>query len=303
MRDRARLLAARPLGAGLRLALASPPVERLVERALVRLRHRYPDARALAVLAGECLRAVERRGAGDFVRVAALPGGALLAIDVRDDWQRGLYYRGAYEPETTRLVRGLARPGDVVLDVGANAGYYSCLAAARGAEVHAFEPSTETLSGLRTNVGDRVRVVPKGAWSSDETLELKDYGSEHSAVNTFVGSRDEALDEPDTTYRVPVLAIDGYVSSAGTAPTFIKVDAEGAELEVLRGARRTLAEEKPIVTIEVGDTEDDLHSRKTIEFAGTLGYAPFDLTVEGIRPHEVRDRYDYGNLVLLPEGA
>lgn len=214
-----------------------------------------------------------------------------------------LHRYGLIEPGLTALFVERVTSGSVVFDIGAHLGYYSLLSAALGAEVHAFEPSPETLGTLRANVTDRVHIVPKGAWSAEETLELKDFGSEHSAVNTFVSSRDEDLEEPDATHRVPVVSIDRHVSVSGTVPTFIKIDAEGAELEVLRGARDTLERHRPIVTIEVGDTETDKHSRRAIEFAQDLGYSPFDLSVSGVRPHEVQERYDYGNIVLLPDGS
>jgi len=214
-----------------------------------------------------------------------------------------LHRYGLIEPALTALFIERIGPEAVVFDVGAHLGYYSMLAETLGAEVHAFEPAPETLSALRSNVGDQVRVVAKGAWSADERLELKDFGSDHSAVNTFVSSRDEDLDEPDATHTVPVTSIDSYVSLTRAVPTLVKIDAEGAELEVLRGASRTLEAHAPIVTIEVGDTEDELHSRKTIDFAVHLGYSPFELTVDGVMPHEVRERYGYGNLALIPEEA
>ena len=207
---------------------------------------------------------------------------------------------GLIEPALTALFIDRVSSDFVVFDVGAHLGYYSMLATHLGAEVHAFEPSKETLPALRKNVGKDVHLVPKGAWRSEGTLELKDFGSEHSAVNTFVSSRDEDLEEPDASYPVSVTSIDRHVAETGAVPDLIKIDAEGAELEVLRGATTTLREARPIVTIEVGDTETDKHSRAAIEYAEELGYSPFDLTIGGIEKHQLRDAYNYGNMLLLP---
>jgi FkbM family methyltransferase len=206
---------------------------------------------------------------------------------------------GLIEPGLTALFIDRVAPGTVVYDIGAHHGYYSLLAAALGAQVHAFEPAEHTLPTLRRNVGDRVRVVAKGAWSRDTMLELMDFGSAHSAVNTFVSSRDEALEAPTSTYEVPVVSIDGYVSQQSQPPRLIKIDAEGAERDVLQGAATTLRSAKPLVAIEVGDTQAEFHSREAIEFAAELGYAPFDMKPEGVRPHAKRERYSYGNILLI----
>ena len=207
---------------------------------------------------------------------------------------------GLIEPGLTALFIERVTADSVVFDVGAHLGYYSMLTNRLGAEAHAFEPSKETLATLRKNIGSGVHLVPKGAWRWEGTLELKDFGSEHSAVNTFVSSRDEDLEDPDTSYAVAVTSIDRYVAETGAVPDLIKIDAEGAELEVLRGATTTLREARPIVTIEVGDTETDKHSRAAIEYAQAVGYSPFDLTPSGVQPHVLRDVYSYGNILLLP---
>lgn len=207
---------------------------------------------------------------------------------------------GLIEPGLTALFIDVVEESSIVYDVGAHLGYYSMLAAELGAEVHAFEPSDRTLLSLGRNVDGLARIVPKGVWSTDTRLELQDFGSAHSAVNTFVSSRDESLDEPDATYEVPVTSIDAYAAATGSIPTLVKIDAEGAELEVLRGAANTLTLHRPFVTIEVGDAEADPHSRRAIEMAGQLGYAPFDMTADGIRPHTPQETYSYGNVLLVP---
>lgn len=208
---------------------------------------------------------------------------------------------GLIEPSLTALFIDRVTPASVFFDVGAHLGYYSMLATHLGAEVHAFEPSKATLATLRKNLGKHVHLIAKGAWRSEGMLELKDFGSEHSAVNTFVSSRDEDLEEPDTSYPVSVTSIDRHVAETGAVPDLIKIDAEGAELEVLRGATTTLMEARPMVTIEVGDTETKKHSRAAIEYAQDLGYSPFDVGIEELRPHTIRENYGYGNIVLIAQ--
>ena len=211
-----------------------------------------------------------------------------------------IYRYGIIEPGLSRAFLDLVEPGAVVYDVGAHLGYYSLLAARLGADVHAFEPAPETLSLLRRNAGARVTIAPQGVWESAGSLELKDFGARHSAVNTFLFSKDETLSDPARTHTVEVTTIDDYVSDSGEVPDVIKIDAEGAELEVLRGARRTIERHRPIITIEVGDSGGPPQSRKVLDHAAALGYEPFDMSPEGRTPHILKETYDYGNVLLLP---
>lgn len=209
-----------------------------------------------------------------------------------------IHRHGVIEPGLTALFIEVLQPGDVVYDVGAHLGYYSVLAAFLGANVHAFEPSRATLPFLERNVGDGVVVNPVGLWSEETTLEFNDFGTGRSALSTFVSPRDPSA-EAESSYSRPVTTVDAYVRSTGIAPRLIKIDAEGAEVEVLRGATETLASARPLVTIEVGDVVGG-ESRAAIDYAVECGYAPFDMTSDGTPPHEVPDTYSYGNILLRP---
>ena len=92
------------------------------------------------------------------------PAGVRLRLDL-DDWvQRTIYY-DAWEVPELRLVRALVRPGDVMLDVGANIGLFALTAARAGAAAHAFEPVPANVEALRANAalnpGLDLRVLPE----------------------------------------------------------------------------------------------------------------------------------------------
>lgn len=211
-----------------------------------------------------------------------------------------LHRYGVIEPGLTKMFIDLVEPGMTVFDVGAHYGYYSLLAARRGARVHAFEPATSTLSLLTRNVASTATVVAKGVWSSTGTLRFQDFGDAHSAVNTFLEPKDPDLAGPGRTYPVEVTSLDDYVGATGAAPQLVKIDAEGAEVEVLRGAADTIRRQRPIVAVEVGDTGGTTGSRALLEHALTLGYEAFEMTLSGRQRHELRDVYAYGNILLLP---
>lgn len=211
-----------------------------------------------------------------------------------------LHAHGLIEPDVTALFIDTIEPGDIVYDVGAHVGYYSLLGSALGATVHAFEPARTTERALKRNVGDGAVVTAIGLWDGQGKLEFRDFGDEHSAVNTFLSSKDDGLTQPAATYEVPVTTLDLYVRDSDEPPSLIKLDAEGAELQVLRGGATVIRSARPLIAMEVGDTDESCTSRRAIEFALELGYDAFDLDESGLRPHELQDKYSYANVVLMP---
>lgn len=152
----------------------------------------------------------------------------------------------AKEPWTVRWIEQHLRPGDVFYDVGANVGSYSLIAGAQGLDglrVVAFEPGYASYSALCDNVllnGQEDVVVPMpvvlGERTALATLTYSDVGA-GAAGHTLEGGKEGA-------YRQPVLVhrLDDLVELGLPMPTLIKVDVDGAEASVLRGAQRTLAQ-------------------------------------------------------------
>lgn len=150
-----------------------------------------------------------------------------------------------------RLLRRAVQPGAVVVDVGANIGYNAVhaaqLAGARG-RVIAVEPTPDNLAVLHANVAAcglaNVVVEPVAAGSTRALRELYVRGAT-SAVNSLF---------PDSCYahvtgvlEVRVVPLDDLV--AGTADV-VKIDVEGAELEVLHGMTRLLREPRTVLIVE-----------------------------------------------------
>jgi FkbM family methyltransferase len=149
------------------------------------------------------------------------------------------YVEREYEPVTTRVFLEAIRPGATVVDVGAHVGYYTCLAAratGRTGAVHAIEPATENLTVIRHNVArngfDNVHIhgVAAAAASGERTFVLTNASDSH-------GFYDHPLAHTVDRVVVQTQPVDDLV--AGPADV-IKIDAEGAELEVLEGLRGLL---------------------------------------------------------------
>src|ERR1019366_406759 len=138
------------------------------------------------------------------------------------------------------------RPGDIVLDAGANVGVFTRKALWAGAaKVIAIEPAPENLECLRRNfaaeIADgRVLLYPKGVWDKDDVLKLR-VDPTDSAKDTFVRQIDDAQ-----FIDAPLPTVDKMGVELGLRQVdFIKMDIEGAEQKAIVGARNTIAKFRP----------------------------------------------------------
>jgi FkbM family methyltransferase len=139
------------------------------------------------------------------------------------------------------------KPGDVVLDCGANVGVYTRAAVENGAKVVvAIEPAPENLECLRRNFGKetsegRVIIYPKGVWDKDEILTLNVNKSSSAADSFVIQSKDSVPGE-----KLPLTTIDNLVAELKLGKVdLIKMDIEGAEPRALEGGRRTISRFRP----------------------------------------------------------
>lgn len=244
---------------------------------------------------------------------ARLFSGSRLRVVLPELVATELYVAGLIEPGITRAMIDRLRPGDAVVDVGAQYGYHAALAARLVGEtgsVHAFEPTPRTHALLVRNLAGLGNVVvePIALGDGGGVVMLRDFGSRHSAVNTLQSQarvpKGERLALRPRLRAVPRCRLDDYARGRGLRPAFVKIDAEGSELSVLRGARRLLEECAPVVSIETGDYggEDEVPTQRSVDYLLGLGYR----CVAGADPACVDDpgrRYGYGNLIFERVGG
>jgi FkbM family methyltransferase len=155
--------------------------------------------------------------------------------------KRGIYFSGDHT----------VRPGDVVIDAGANVGAFTRMALNQGAaRVIAIEPGPENVAAFHRNfeaeiASGRVVLVPKGVWDQVGEMDLR-VSPSNSAADSFV------MNPPDSKVigKVPLTTIDNLVSELYLEKVdFIKMDIEGAEPNAIDGAKRTLARFKPRISV------------------------------------------------------
>ncbi len=222
-----------------------------------------------------------------------------------------LYRYGFFEPALTRIVIHSVNPGDVVLDIGTHFGYYSLLAShliGSQGQVHCFEPTRLTYDVVRSNVGERhnVKLINAAAWSETTELKFKDYGATMSAFNSLYEAKlEDAIVkkfEP-TEYIVSAISIDEYVTINKVRPSFIKIDAENAEYDILLGMKRTLSEIRPLVTLEVGDVKAGNYkdSASAVRLLIQHGYRAKEWVDGRLCDHVPNSSYLHANLLFVPE--
>ena len=180
------------------------------------------------------------------------------------------------------FVREFVRPGAVIWDVGANVGLLSVAAAGiagKSGAVYAFEPDTwlvrllRRTARLQPSTSAPIDVLPVAVASqvalrtfdiaqrSRQTSHLKGYGTSQSG-----GTREQ--------HTVMAITLDWALTHA-RLPDILKIDVEGAELEVLTGSTNLFAKARPVVLCEVGgavaqEVTDFFHARNYVLYDNEL---------------------------------
>lgn len=192
----------------------------------------------------------------------------------------GNIYTGLLEFEDMSFLLHLMRPDDRMIDVGANIGTYTILAAAvAGASCLSIEPVPDTFASLEANValndcGNRVNLILGGAGAREETLR---FTTSLGADNHVVGPEETDPSAVDVHVR-PLDAI-----AEGLTPTLLKIDVEGLESAVIAGAHNLLQQSSLLAVIlelkgsgqEYGYDEEALHRTMLRHGFAPFRYDPF----------------------------
>lgn len=180
--------------------------------------------------------------------VARTTDGFLMHLDSSDFIQRSIYLSGTWDDDVGRVVREV-QAGGLFVDCGANVGYFSLLAASRGASVLAFEPNPRCAQLIEANArlngfeSIEIRRLGLSSEAGRSVLHVEDLGNIGGGSLKSTGHEVGAIDL-DT--------LDNQL--AGATPNLIKIDVEGAEVMVLRGAEKTLsAANAPSVLCEISE--------------------------------------------------
>lgn len=189
-------------------------------------------------------------------------------------------YFNKMETEQTTEMLGTLSAGKTFFDIGANVGYYTILASrlvGPSGKVVSFEPLVRNLSFLHRHVelnnAANVKIMPFAVSSENSILRFS------AGQNSAMGHLDPS---GAGDILVPTVTLDDIVKELGVAPDVMKIDVEGAEVEVLRGADRVLTEARPAIFLSTHSPE--LRAQCT-ELLSSYGYRVKAL-IDSDDPHE-----------------
>lgn len=196
----------------------------------------------------------------------------------------------------------LVNKGDVCLDIGANIGVYSVILSqlsGDSANIHSFEPVSHIRNRLmmnaRLNGFSDIHINDFALGAAPETIEMNQIkeGVFRGGTSSFLKNENwQSLSDSDfETVPVAVNTLDFYVSDAMLKKvSFLKIDVEGFEWNVLQGAKNTLQTFKPHILMEYDfERHNEEHTPEAYKrFFDELGYRAFEFTIGG------------GELFLLP---
>lgn len=183
---------------------------------------------------------------------------------------------GSYEYEKQRAFQRAIKPGDVVYDIGANVGFYTLLSSVLTGDqgrVYAFEPLPRNLRDLREHIEINGIV-------NCRVIEAAVAQEDGEACFDPSLNRSQGRLSASGTILVRTVALDSLLRQTSISPpSLMKIDIEGAEVECLRGAARTITSSRPIIFLATHGP--DLHAACLGMFA-KWGYHVRPLDARGI---------------------
>lgn len=194
----------------------------------------------------------------DPIATASMRLGHRMHIDLRSWTERYAYYSGVYQDEELIAAALRLLPDNaVVLDVGANIGFFTVPLAARSGTLHAFEPLPSNFKRLEENL--RLNGLTAHTWQcglSSERTELEITLREDFQHGGQTGNAaiviDDGHDQQFTRIKIPVRTLDDFAAEHGLDRLdLIKIDIEGHEDLFFEGGQQTLTRTRPTVLMEV----------------------------------------------------
>jgi FkbM family methyltransferase len=228
-----------------------------------------------------------------------------------NDYNGNTILMGRFETAERNFVEAFLRPEMTVLDIGAHHGFYSLLAARKvgpTGRVVAFEPSPRERQRLDRHLWlnrcANVQVESFALGSSDAEADLFQVVGADTGCNSL---RPPNVEEPTKVVRVPVTTLDSYLNIRKIEHVeFIKMDVEGAEWEVLKGAIGLLERRpRPVILCEVQEIRTQpwgYRGKEVVEFLRCRRFSWFYVAPKGsLEALDVQQENFDGNFVAIPQ--
>ena len=162
-------------------------------------------------------------------------------------------FKNSFDPQMVKLLKILAANSKTILDIGANIGCTAILFGELSENVYAFEPSPTTFEFLEMNIAKsgKTNVFPQNIGAGEKPGEYTLTFAPSNRSGAYISNQTQAS-AGHTIEKVIIRKLDDVVNSLDIQNIdFIKIDVEGFEGHVLRGAKKTLSSFRPLVVLEL----------------------------------------------------
>lgn len=233
--------------------------------------------------------------------------GQFEILNCREHIQQSIFFLGYYEIRESRLARRLLRAGDIFIDIGANLGWFSILAAkqvGKHGKVIAFEPSANIYNQLHRSIEinhlSNIRLEQIAL--SDEVGSTTLFGATHenAGLASIIISKDSL--QSSAGEQVLVTKFDNYwKKEINSKVRLIKIDVEGAESKVLEGMEQVLQGRMcDYLMVEINDSRlrsIGISAMHTLDFLRSHGYKLFHIGLFGLKLIPKNETVQFGNIL------
>jgi len=241
--------------------------------------------------------------------------GLIVNLRLGNDQSRCLYVSGSFEPNELWFLGQYLKQGMCFVDIGANEGFYSIYAAKKvglSGKIFSFEPSPRELTWLQRNVRvnrlGNIQVIPKALADVVGTAVLNLADAEHNGQNTLGTFGHQGVTCIESV-QVELTTLDSLRKS-GSIPKIdvIKMDVEGAELKVLKGAANILTNDRPLILMELFDAAlkgQNSSANEVLAWLTKLGYVIYTFDFKSGQPSPMAGEIEENsiNIIAKPDSS
>ena len=242
-------------------------------------------------------------------KISTLKYNIKMDLDLNEYLQSYLYFFGSYELPTLKLIKRLLKPSDMILDIGANVGYTSLTFAKfindKG-KIFSFEPEKKNYNTFLKNIklNKFNNIYPHKLAVADENKSIKLYlsKSENDGIHSTLLHTDTLSENYE---EVEAVKMDDFVKNNNiTKVNFVKIDVEGAEIDVINGMKQVMSDNQPVIILELVESLQKLKNLTTSEFKKILfneyNYYPFIISDKGfISKCDLDSKHESDNVVFI----
>lgn len=220
------------------------------------------------------------------------------------------------EIRLAKLLINTIKEGHCIFDIGAHYGYFTLLASAlcqESGQVHAFEAAVPSYKMLDLNTKNISQIMANNMAVSDETglLDFYVFPNKFSEYNSFNVEQFKSSNwfkkYPPIKHQVKSINLDEYISKQNLKPNLFKIDVEGAEFNVIKGLKKYLTLNNPVLIMEyLADERNNSNHKQACALLYSLNYKSYIILAKGelqvchnIDEYFYSEKIDSDNIVFM----